>query len=413
MKRILTVLLAAALLLALTLPALADERAAEWLAENYGFGITFSEEVTLEEVNTALGALGALGAEPIEAESLTLADVCEAAVKLAGMDEFAQTYVSEAAPEKVSAVLADYGVAADEAAAPYVAAALDLEYLYNDEFSEKLTGDAVARILYRALEDAGQGRRYVGRVFDDGIRAKVAAEMDASIIFDDEQLTELGTAIVLSGAATGYNLKYEGNDARFLPEYTLRYSHDSARHALQLIALLKSEDIDGYIQVEPKVSVYEYMIEWGEPGEPTPTYAVRQVEDGRWLVYAVEYDLAIEFDTLEAKEAFHGIVEKYAKKYDASFDADGNLTAKLLADSWWQPLYSSTTRMQNGEFEEMVDNVIYNASGAFSIHPFSLKENTARIAEVVRETAPELAVIPRTIYVNPAFYRYTTGSDHQ
>jgi len=84
MKRILTVLLAAALLLALTLPALADEHAAEWLAEYYGFGITFSEEVTLEEVNTALGALGA---EPIEAESLTLADVCEAAVKLAVPDE--------------------------------------------------------------------------------------------------------------------------------------------------------------------------------------------------------------------------------------------------------------------------------------------------------------------------------------
>ena len=63
------------------------------------------------------------------------------------------------------------------------------------------------------------------------------------IIFDDEQLTELGTEIVLRGATTGYNLKYAGYDARFLEEYTLKYGHSDYTHALQLVALLDSEGI--------------------------------------------------------------------------------------------------------------------------------------------------------------------------
>ena len=47
------------------------------------------------------------------------------------------------------------------------------------------------------------------------------------------------------------------------------------------------------------------MIEWGEPGEPTPTNAVKQVAEDRYLAYAMEYDMKLEFDSIEEKEAFH------------------------------------------------------------------------------------------------------------
>lgn len=414
MKRALSVLLAAVLLMMLSVPALADQHAAEYLSEYCN--VTIPEEITAESFNRILTALGQ---EPVDAETLTPADVCVAAVRLAGMEEFALTFVSDRHPEKAAEVLEDYSVTPDydveveEAVAPYVAAALELGYVYNDEFYEPITAEGVARTLYCALEDAGLGRRYIGRVFDEGIRAKLAATLNGDIIFDEPVMTELGTEIVLRGATTGYGLKYAGDDAHFLQDYTLKYSHSDLDHALQLVALLRSEDIDGYIQIEPKVSVYEYMLDWGEPGDPTPTYQVKQVTEDRYLAYAVEYDMMIEFDTLEDKEAFHGIIEDYAKKYDSSFDGEGNLTAKLIAGSWWQPLYSSTTEMRNEEYEMLVDNVVYDETGSFSIHPFSVPENTEAIEAVVAEVAPQLTVSPVTIYANPAFHRYITGSDYQ
>ena len=408
MKHLLrTLALALALILALAGAALADgEKTAEYLEAYFGIA-PFEETVSLEAFNAALEALGQA---PVEGDALTPELAAQAAVRLAGMEELALSYTNADAPDKAAEVLADAGLEADEAFAPYLACALDLELIDADM---ELYGDAVADMLYRALAIAGRARRSIGRVSDEHILEKLNGALSSFIIFDDETLTNLGTEIVLRGATTGYNLKYAGYDARFLEQYTLKYGHSEAIHALQLVALLNSEGIDAWVQVEPKVSVYEYMLDWGDPGEPTPTYSVVQVTDDRYLCYAVEYDLMLEFDSAEDKEAFHGIIETYAKKYDDSFDADGNLTEKLIAGAWWQPLYSSTTEMENEEFGLLYDNIVYDAEGQFSIHPFSLPENAQAIADVAAEVAPELTVSPVEIYVNPAFMRYITGTDHQ
>ena len=410
MKKVLTVLaLALVLALAMSCAALAEERPAEYLSAYYG--VSFDGEVTVDAFNDALSALG----EPaVEVETLTLADAVVAAVKLADMDELAMSYVNADAPDKAANVLAEEGVTVDEAYQPYVACALDLDLVDDDaDFAGAVSAEQAAELLYKAAEMAGMGRHYIGRVSDDDILTVLRSTLDSFIIFDEETLSNLGTEIVLQGAATGYNLKYEGYSADFLEEYTIQYGHSDYIHAAQLIALLDSEGFDAYVQIEPKVSVYEYLIEWGEPGEPTPTYAVREVEDGRYLTYAVEYDMLLEFDTLEEKEAFHDLIETYAKKYDESYDADGNLIENLIAGAWWQPLYSSQTEMENEEFGLLYDNVVYDATGMYSIHPFSLPENCEAIAEVVAEVAPELSVSSVAIYVNPAFMRYTTGESHQ
>ena len=397
------------LALALGCTAFAEERAAEYLNEYYG--IAFDGEVSADAFNEALAALGAEG---VEVESLTLSDAVVAAVKLADMENLALTYINDDAPDKAAKVLADEEVTVDEAYAPYVACALDLDLVDDDaDFSAAVSARDAAELLYKAAEMAGKGRHYIGRVSDDDILTTLRSTLESFIIFDEETLTNLGTEIVLRGATTGYNLKYAGYDANFLEEYTLKYGHSDYTHAVQLIALLNSEDFDAYIQIEPKVSVYEYMLDWGDPGEPTPTYAVKQVTDDRYLCYAIEYDMMLEFETTEQKEAFHSLIETYAKKYDDSFDADGNLTEKLLTGAWWQPLYSSTTEMENEEFELLYDNIVYDATGMYSIHPFSLPDNTEAIAEVVKEVAPELSVSLVPFQVNPAFYRYITGTDHQ
>ena len=127
----------------------------------------------------------------------------------------------------------------------------------------------------------------------------------------------------------------------------------------------------------------------------------------------VEYDLMIEFDSADDKEKFHGLIETYAKKYDDRVDENGDVTAKLLAESWWQPLYSSGTPMRNSEFQEMIDNTVYDRTGKYSIHTFTLPEGADAVVDKVGEIAPELTMSPFRIYVNPAFTRYITGEDHQ
>ena len=356
---------------------------AEYL-ESY-FGIApFGEAFDLSDFNAALEARGQEPAANDTPEAIAMA-----AVKLAGMDEPAQTYDGEEA---------------------YVACAHDLGLIKNPD---RLDGESAASLLYDALSIAGKTRRCIGRVSDRDILQKLDAAMSAMTIFADDRLDVLGAQIVLREATTGYSLKYSGYDARFLEDYTLRYGHDDLRHMLQLVALLNGKGIDAWIQVEPKVSVYKYLLDWGEPSDPTPTYAVREVAESRYLCFSMEYDVALEFDSLDDKEDFHGIIETYAKKYDDSFDADGNLIDRLIVGSWWQPLYYSTTELQNKAFEMLYDNIVYDKDGLYYINSFSLPENTRAIEEVVKDVTPELVVSHVPIYVNPAFMRYIRNEDHQ
>ena len=378
------------------------EKAEEYLLSYYG--IEPGQEITLESVN---GMLKAVGGGPIKAEALSDGAVVEAGIKLAGLDELAQSYLNDAVPDKAAKVLEANGILTEEEYVPYVACAADLELYAKD------TPFDVETFLYRCLEIAGKGRHYLGRVTDADLMEEMRAVLDSMSIFDNWELDALGTELVMDGIVTGYGLKYAGYDARFLDAYTLKYSHSDYQHAIQLVGLLRSEGIGAYVQIEPKVSIYEYLKEWGTPAAPSPTYAVQQTDNGRYLCYSVEYDLMIEFDSADDKEKFHGLIETYAKKYDDRVDENGDVTAKLLAESWWQPLYSSGTPMRNGEFQEMIDNTIYDRTGKYSIHTFTLTEGADAVVDKVGEIAPELTMSPFKVYVNPAFVRYITGEDHQ
>ena len=380
----------------------AYDKAAEYLHDY--FGIEAGQESTPENVN---GMIRALGGDPVSAEVLTDGAVIEAGLKIAGLDELALTYINDEAPDKAAQVLEKAGIKTEDEYAPYVACAVDLNLYSKDR------GLDVEEFLYQCVEISGRGRRYLGRVSDDELMERMTAVMNSMVIFDNEELSDLGTQLVMDGTVTGYGLKYAGYDAKFLDPYTLKYSHSDSRHAVQLVGLLRSEGMDGYVQIEPKVSVYEYLIEWGTPAPPSPTYAVEKQENGRYLCSSVEYDLMIEFDTVEEKENFHRVIERYAKKYDDRVDSDENTTAKLLAESFWQPLYSSGTPMENSEFVEMIDNVVYDRTYKYSIHSFSLPETASDVAEKVAEIAPDRDINPYKVYVNPAFKRYMTGEDHQ
>ena len=367
-------------------------------------------------INAALESLGAPATDVTEGD-VTPAKLAKSAVALAGMTELAEAYTNEENPELAAALLDKAGVnyeGVDEADLPYLAAAVELGLVDPAaDMSAPVTTEAAANMLYRSLEIAGKGRHYIGTIQDGDILEKLREVMDSLIIFDDPTLTKVGEEIVMQGATTGYNLKYAGYDADFLDEYTLRYGHSSYVHAQQLVSLLKSADFNGFIQIEPKVSVYEHLAEWGAPGAATPTSETRTLDNERMLTYAVEYDMMIEFENAEQKQAFNSIIETYAKKYDDDYDENGQLKSKLLKGAWWQPLYSSTVPVEGDDYKELVNNKVYNEDGTFYIQSFSTAENADAVAGVVSQVAPELTTTNETLYANNAFYRYITGESHQ
>ena len=168
----------------------------------------------------------------------------------------------------------------------------------------------------------GDGSNYLGRASQPEIYGKLDQAWNSFIIFDDGQLSQVGKEAVEQQVSTGYGIKSAAYNARFLPELTLQYGHSDIKHAHQLIGLLNSEDIDAKVQLEPKISIYQYLLEWGPVPEATPTYEVKQFGD-LYLVYAVEYDLMLEFDNTEDMLRFDSVINDFAKKNEGNEEAVG------------------------------------------------------------------------------------------
>lgn len=379
-----------------TLPV--DDKAADYLEEY--FGITAATSF-----NDALKAI--FGEDAVTATGNTVADAVTAAVKNCGLAELPATYSAELAEASTAGV-----VGVTESNAAHVATALDASLASGTwNFGATLSKEISTQLLMNAVNIAGLGRNYLGKVSDPDILVKLQNAQKTFFNFENEALSSLGEQLVLAGASTGYNLKYDGYNANFLPEYTIQYGHSDFAHLVQLIPLLNREGIDAKVALEPKTSIYEYMVDWGDPTQITPsaTYAVRPIEGTeRWLCYALEFDLKFEFDTMEQKDDFDRVIMTYSKKNTANQNEDGSFSPALILGAWWQPLYTSTVPMKDtGSFTHIYDNVIRD--GAYTIHPFSMDDGTEGIAAVVAEKAPELEVELVDLYVNNAFYRYLNG----
>ena len=342
------------------------EKSAEYL--EHFFGVKFSGTVTLADWNKAIEAVGGTA---VEGETLTVGDAIVSAVKTAKLEELALAYDAEKTPARLAA----YGVPFEvsEELAQYFVCALDADLIpANTNPTADLTAALAEELLMGVVQLTGQGRNYIGRVSDADIATKLNGAFNQITTLADEEgvLAELGPEIAYRGATTGYGLKYTGYNANFLPEYTITYGHSDLKHAVQLIALLDSEGIDAYLQLEPKTSIYFW--------------------DGGYSV-GNEYDLQIEFDNLEDKFAFDELAKTYCKRSSEHNKISGN---------WVTPLYSSTTPIDEN-YEIGYDNVIKN--GNYEIHSFSTESGIEKVAAVVKDVAPEVevTVVPR--YINVAF----------
>ena len=381
-----------------------------WLKEYYGVEIS-KDGPDATAFNEALKTIAGDEAPAVEGD-LNLLSAVKAAVGAADYEELALSYPAD----KVKERLAVHGIKddVDEEYAAYLACALDTDLISDEEGpsavkKEAMTQEQAESLLMRIIDVNGDGRNYLGMASDPDIYGKIDQMWNSFIIFDDDKLAEIGKNSVQQQVTTGYGIKSAAYDARFLSDLTLQYGHSDIKHAHQLIGLLNSENIDAKVQLEPKISIYQYLLEWGPIPEATPTYEVKQFDDDLYLVYAVEYDMKLEFNTTADLKRFNDVINAYAKKNEGNEEAKG-----LIYASWWQPLYSTTrTDMSSDDYHQIYDCVV--SDGIYSIHPFALPENKDETVEKFKEFAGDsgVEVTPQERYVNTAFYNYLKGDDYQ
>ena len=383
---------------------------AAWLKEYYGVEIS-KDGPDAAAFSEALKKVAGEEAPAVEGD-LNLLTAAKAAVAAADYEELALSYPAD----KVKERLAAHGITdeVDEAYAAYLACALDTDLLSDEDGKAAVKKEAMTQaqaesLLMRIVDVNGDGRNYLGMASDPDIYGKIDQAWNSFLLFDDDKLTEIGKTAVQQQVTTGYGIKSAAYDARFLSDLTLQYGHSDIKHAHQLIGLLNSENIDAKVQLEPKISIYQYLLEWGPVPEATPTYEVKQFDDDLYLVYAVEYDMKLEFNTTADLKRFDEVINTYAKKNEGNEEAKG-----LIYASWWQPLYSTTrTDLSSDTYHQIYDCVV--TDGIYSIHPFALPENKDATVEKLKEFAGDsgVEVTPQERYVNTAFYNYLKGDDYQ
>ncbi len=346
-------------------------------------------------------------AEKLSEKDLSnVSDVFTALIKATDFEELALTYTSE----KAQARLDYYGVSGvGSYDSKYVACALDA-HLIDAASVNKIVKDgdidsAIATtLLMNILQVNGDARNYLGKVSDEDILNKVASAFNSYYIYSDDNLDIVGKELVKSKASTGYNLKKEGFNSNFIPSLTIKYGHSDEKHLKQLIALLNSEGIDAKLQIEPKVSIYQYLLDWGPIPEPSYSYYVEQYSEDLYLVHALEYDALFEFNSEDDLLDFNRIIEQYSKK-NSENQAEGS-DVKLISGAWWQPLYSTVDMHDEDAYKAIYDGVAIQ--GGYSIHPFTLEETKDELAKNIKKLT-DAPVEFRKFYVNNAFYRYLTG----
>ena len=351
----------------------------------------------------ALYREGIISAGKLNPEArLTAINAAQIAVKASGLKELAYTYSAD----KANRTLAPFGLGTRQLGlqgAQELAAAIDtglvppdLHHLIRER--GPATAGYAAVLLGKTLETRGEYKRYIGWVSDDNILNELLNAYRTSGIVKAPALQAIGDRALEENRITGYTIRDSRYESNFVDELTITYAHADIRHALQLIALLRSEGIEAKVQYEPRTSAFVYLKEWGDPGE-SEYYEVRQIANGNYIEYAKEYELIFEFRTTADRDRFDGIILEYAKKNEP--DQPG-----LIYGSWWQPLYYSNVRPA-GDYRQIANNKL--SDGRYYLESFSLVEQADEVAEAFRTDEPGIAYSAYTFWANAAFYRYLNG----
>lgn len=231
----------------------------------------------------------------------------------------------------------------------------------------------------------------LGNISDKNILERISKKWSTTVPPKDAVLLDRLNIALANGLMTGYNLKNINEYANFKKELTASYGHNDITHALQLIALLKSEDLDAKIQLEPKTSAFLHNPNWG-----SPNYDHTVLQDGKIVLTSTEYDLKFEFKNLNDKIKFTKTIDRYAKK-------DSKDQEKLIYKSWWQP-FVQTDKIDG--YKMLISHLVKNDS--FEANILTLPTNSEAFIKAMKDDS-NLEVKTQEIWVNPAFYRFMEG----
>ncbi len=307
--------------------------------------------------------------------------------------------------DKSTHIIQSYGVTPQEQAKEnqLVATALSIGLFTPEWYKEQLTRETLSytgskELQYAAVEFLGIPLGYVGLISDNQIYKNLLASWSHYSIVENNELVTIVDEGVIQGVTTGYNVVSSSTNPDVNPHLSITYGHNDIKHAMQLIGLLRSEEIDGKVYFQGKTSAFLYLEAWGTPYE-TEGFKVKQIPSGDYVAYAKEYNITFEFASAEEKEMFNTIILQYAKKDTP--DEEG-----LIYASWWQPLYSSTTPMGDG-YQTITDNVI--TYGEYEAHPFSLNEAAEQAVDGFLSIDDTLQIESTQFWVNQAFFNYLMG----
>ncbi|MGK5508272.1 hypothetical protein [Brevibacillus formosus] len=382
------------------------------------YGVKFDKTVTREQFEKALvkivSATTSISEKDLSAKTflpeskdaskLVVWEAVSAAAKAAELKELGYTY----SEEKVAAALKKAGIsykkggtltlpAAQELAVAIDTGLVSANALKSASVNGTVSAELASQLLAKVAEFHGSAKNYLGTVADEEIFGKLAQAWNESQIIKAGELQELVDKGLKQNLITGYNLKDAAFDPHFDPQRTLTYGHSDIAHAIQLIGLLKSEGVNAKVQFEPKTSAFIYLKEWGEPVQ-TADYQVVQIENGNYIAYAKEYDLSLEFDSVEAKKKFQPLVLKYAKR-------DQEDMTGLLKASWWQPLYHSRTEL--ADYAVITNNVLKD--GRYVVQSFSLNEESPKVVEGFQKLNDKVKVETYKFWVDQPFFNYLNG----
>lgn len=366
------------------------------------FDLSFSGEVTQSDFRAALVTLLGEVEAPAELDfdGFTGLEAVLTSLYYVNLDELAFTYPEDKVDESLEGVTVNLDLTPErrqELAAAFDTGLYDPVCTGDFDLSAPLDSQLADYLLGRVLELTGQYKNYVGYVNDPDIYNRLVYAWNSFDQVFDPELQAPAVNLIREGVITGYNLKRTSLDSNFDPDLSIVYGHANIAHARQLIGLLRSENLNVRVLLEPKTSAFLYLAEWGEPGT-SPSFRVEALDDGNYIAYAKEFDLAFEFSSIQDRDRFDSIILAYAKK-----DADDE--PGLILGSWWQPLYSS--RVVLPDYIEVTNNVV--VLGDFYLQSFSLTENSDAIISSFQAAYPDGNIETWDLWVNVAFHNYLLG----
>jgi hypothetical protein len=289
----------------------------------------------------------------------------------------------------VFAILQGYGakLSAEQKAAAAVLitlGALDAEDLVNEKI-------ALAKVKSYVAVVSGDHPALRGRIGDVSLYHHMEGAFDHATLLEDNLFLEVLGESLADGVLSGYDLRKKGVYDNFSYAHTFTYSQSSLLHMRQLVALLDSEGIEGWVYLTPKVSAFLYRDDWGPASD-----AVATIAGGDRVVQGREVAVLFQFDSGDDRERFHEVVTSFAKKDEK--DERG-----LIENAWWQPFYYTDQKFEG--FEPI--SLVVISSDDHEATLTVLESKTAKVVHALEDDRWDLRV--DRVWVNPPFFRFLNG----